>query len=326
MAYKVSLIGAGRIAGIKDLPEGSGEIVYSHSKAIHLHKGFCFSGVYDVNRAKAEELARIWSIPKVSSSIGDLLASSVPDVVIVCSNSDLHYTHVLEVLNSQYRPKLVLVEKPVCSNSSELKKLECLSKETEVAVVVNHTRRFDPGIRECSSRSRAGEFGEFVGGYAAYYGGWFNNGTHIVDTICMFLDSDLSATRVSCGAPGRSGDPCLDVDLLVKKERFSLHSFDENYYQMFEVDFRFSKGRVLLRDFGSELHVEKMVRNSLNERVLQAVEGYPRVALERPLYHAYEYIHRYFQGQLDLLETGAEFSQTKKLMNVMWACSSKVEN
>lgn len=326
MPYKVSLIGAGQIAGIKDTPEETEEIVYTHAKAINLHEAFCFSSVYDVNRAKAEELAKKWFIPNISSSIEDLLVRSGSDVIIVCSNSGLHFAHVMEVVSSPHRPKLILVEKPVCSNSSEFKKLEQICSEVGVAVVINHTRRFDPMIRECSRQARAGEFGEFVEGYAEYYGGWFNNGCHIVDTIFMFLGSDFTASQVSNGAPGRSGDPCLDVELLAKNARFSLHSFDEIHYQLFEVDFKFTRGRVLLRNFGSEIHVEKASVNSLNERVLEAYYGYPRVALMRPLYHAYEYIYQHLEGESDISETGAELSQTRRLMEIIWGCASRAQN
>jgi predicted dehydrogenase len=326
MPLKVAMIGAGKIAGIKDSPDGDRSVVYTHAKAIYLHHDFELRGLHDIDRSKAKAMAGIWSVPLVADSVGDLLEKTKPELVVICSNTDHHYSHLKQTILSPFRPRIVFVEKPVCASINEFDKLVELANQFHVKVLVNHTRRFDSDLAECAQKVRAGHFGELINVSAVYYGGWANNGTHIMDTIHMFIEPRLEIMDVVEGVSGRHGDDCLNVKLRVGAAVINIQSFQEKFYQLFELDFRFRSGRILLRDFGCKLHIERPHVNTIGERVLVAENGYPKKALTKPFLNAYELIHRQIIDKYKLEQTGAELSQTRELMRIIWDCSSRVNN
>ena len=50
----------------------------------------------------------------------------------------------LGILNLNYLPKLIFLEKPVCENLEQLNLLINLSNDKGVKIIANHSRRFDP--------------------------------------------------------------------------------------------------------------------------------------------------------------------------------------
>lgn len=319
--YRVSLIGAGKIAGIKDSStDDKLKHIYTHAKAIHTHAGFAFGGVYDINRSKSTRLAELWSIPFVAASIAELLEQTKPDVVVVCSPTDLHDTHLKEVILGNCRPGLIFVEKPACENSTDFEEISDLAENKGVAILVNHTRRFDPAFIDCASVIKSGELGHLIEATAVYYGGWQNNGTHTVDTIRMFLGDDLSIKEIKPGSPGRPGDDCLDVILENDGAPVIITSFDEAHYQLFEIDFRFAEGRLQIRNFGCEMYLEKRLTNNLGEKVLAGFNGFPKTPLSKPFLHAYSMIYELLEGRCSLSDSGAEMRQTRKTMDIIWEC------
>ena len=319
--YLVSLIGAGNIAGIKDsLIDEKLKHIYTHAKAIHSHAGFAFGGVYDINRSKSTRLAELWSIPFVAASIAELLEQTKPDVVVVCSRTDLHEAHLKEIMLSNFRPRLIFVEKPACESSTDFEEILDLAENKGVDVLVNHTRRFDPDFNDCASVIKSGELGHLIEATAVYYGGWQNNGTHIVDTIRMLIGNDLSIKGIKPGSPGRSGDDCLDVILENNGVPVIITSFDEAHYQLFEFDFRFTQGRLQIRDFGCEMYLEKCLTNNLGEKVLAPFKGFPKKPLSKPFLDAYSMIYEFLEGRCSLTDSGAEMRQTRQTMDIIWEC------
>ena len=84
----------------------------------------------------------------------------------------------------------------------------------------------------------------FSFGHCYYYGGWKNNGAHLIDTLRMFFEVEPVIRSVTPGKPGRPSDPCWDVELSVEGAPIFLQSFDEKYYQLFEMNLFYEFGRV----------------------------------------------------------------------------------
>jgi hypothetical protein len=120
------------------------------------------------------------------------------------------------------------------------------------------------------------------------------------------------------GAPGKPNDPCWNVRLLFDGAPVEVVGFDESHYQLWEIDLRFERGRVALRDFGAQIFVEKMEMNGLGERVLAPLPDSPWAGLQSPLYHAVSAIGRHLHGQEELTASGATLDEADKTMSILW--------
>ena len=251
-SYSVALIGTGRVAGIKDSKDSTSNFIYTHAKAIMCHNSFHLTAVYDANAEKSKNFAQTWSVPFIANSVQDPKISE-PDVVVVSSHTDAHFRQVKELLESSHCPQLIFVEKPICKNINEFNELIELSSFVGVDILVNHTRRFDPVIIKCSEIAKSGRLGQLIYVRSDYYGGWINNCTHIIDTIMMFSLEKLDIIDAYLGANGRGYDFCLDAKLRSASSEIEIKSFDESYYQLFEIEFRYSSGRICLRNLVTTL-------------------------------------------------------------------------
>ena len=58
MIYRVSIIGAGKIAAFYDTPQS--EMILTHAHTISISEEFLLSGFYDTSKKQAIKAAKIW--------------------------------------------------------------------------------------------------------------------------------------------------------------------------------------------------------------------------------------------------------------------------
>lgn len=320
--YPVAIVGCGRIAGLYDNPHDQ-DPVSSHAQAYHRHPAFRLAAVCDPHVERLATFQRAWAVPRAYTSLADLLKHEQPAVVSLCSQTEHHFPQLSHLLEASRQIPVVFVEKPVCQRQREWLRLRELARQaSEVAVLVNHTRRFDPCHKALSVLIRSGQLGRLVHGRCDYYGGWLNNGTHLVDTLRMLI-GDLVVDRVALGPPGRPGDPCLDVRLLADGASIDLFGCDEAYYQFFEMDLRFEGGRIQVRNFGEEVIVERAEMNAVGERVLTPLKDFPMHGMEAPLFHAVDAIAKHLRGEGALDASGATLLQAGDTMSLIWKAADR---
>lgn len=125
------------------------------------------------------------------------------DIITVAVNEDNHLEECLKAI--EYKPRLVILEKPVALNSEEAEKIRAKALEFGVPVMVNHERRFAKDyLSVVSLIEQIGEIqsvaGELDSGLRIY-GEEFekdgtysllHDGTHLVDIIQFLLNPALS--------------------------------------------------------------------------------------------------------------------------------------
>jgi predicted dehydrogenase len=320
--WTAAIIGCGRIAGLVDRPAADGP-VSTHAQAWRRRPDFSLAAVCDPCADRVRTFREAWGVAIGVGTIDALLEAGPFDVVSVCSGTAEHFDHVRRLLADPRGPRVVFAEKPVCTTPQELADLFA----TEAAsggrmVLVNHTRRFDPAHRHVAALVRSGVLGPFAEGRADYYGGWLHNGSHLVDTLRMCFDH-IEVDRAEVGAPGKPGDPCLEVRLLAGGGSIDLHGVDETCYQLFDIDLRFACGRVQLRQFGEQLVVEQVAVNAIAERYLAPVPGAPWRGLDSPLRAAVDSIAGHLDGRNDLATNGATLADAAKTMKVLWQAAAR---
>lgn len=315
--WQVGIVGCGRIAGALEQPSRSGP-VRTHAQAYHRHHRFRLAACVNPTEESLKRFREKWKIPRGYRQLAAMLEEEQLDVITLCSPSEFHASQGLEILASARRPRVLFLEKPVCLQPEEAPSLLRQAQACGVPVMVNHSRRFDPAHRTLRKRIRSGAFGELVQARCLYYGGWLNNGTHLVDTLRMLLPRQLDLVSSRWAGQGRGQDANLEVDLRAGPAPVEIRPFDENRYQLFELDLCFEQGRVRLLETGFQLWAQKVRVNGWGERVLSPLPGFPRKGLVSPLAQAAGAVAEILDGKSQASDWGADLPSALETMQLVW--------
>ncbi len=131
---KVGVIGCGRIAQTRHLPE------YAARKDVEV------VGVFDQNSARAEEVAKQFGAQAYSSA-EELIADKQIDAVSICTANE---THAELAIASLRAGKHVLCEKPMGTTLEECEAMAAASRETGNQLMIDQNKR----IAAAHSRAR----------------------------------------------------------------------------------------------------------------------------------------------------------------------------
>jgi predicted dehydrogenase len=193
---------------------GCGVIGRTHAAAVRELPELLVTALID-EVAEASEALAAWieqdgtPRPATFRTLGEALAGSAVDLVIIATPSGLHIEQALEVLEAG---KHVVIEKPLDVNLDRANEILAAAADAEakglVASVISQ-HRFDPASRAVDEARRAGRFGRLTSAIASvswwrsqgYYdsGAWrgtwamdgggavMNQGVHTVDLLLWFL-------------------------------------------------------------------------------------------------------------------------------------------
>ncbi len=129
------------------------------------------------------------------------------DIITVAVNEDNHLEECIKAI--EYKPRLVILEKPVALNSEEAEKIRAKAVECGVPVMVNHERRFAKDyLSAIKLIEQIGEIQSVVGELDSglrIYGEEFekdgtysllHDGTHLVDIVQYLFQCSLQKPRV----------------------------------------------------------------------------------------------------------------------------------
>jgi len=319
-AYRVGILGTGRMAGLHAVDE-TGTFFPAHAPALRAAGGFELAGAYDPDASRLAAFVEAWGGAPCESP-AELLTRHTPALVVIAAPDAAHVSLANQVLTSPYRPRLLVIEKPPCVDRIGLEALVRAADDSpETKVLVNLTRRFDAGHLAVAEAVAARSFGTPVDVTATYYGGWLHNGIHAVDTVRMLLGSDLRLYSAVTGAAGRAGDPCRDVVLVcpeVPGLRVALRGFDESAFQLFEIELRFSDGRIRIEDFGRHIAAERVVLTPEGDRELRPSDDFRSAEQCAPALSLYRACGRYLRTGDDAELRGAGLASVSRTMEILF--------
>ncbi len=193
-------------------------------------------------------------------------------------------------------------------------------------IFVNHTYRFNSGLAEVRNITKRRQFGDIILIRAVYYGGLLHNGVHVIDTLRMITDSEFKIITAKIGTDNNLDDPCIDAELSSSthtKVRIFLESFQEKYYQLYEMEIRFEKGRIRIMDFGKDISIDKVIINQSGEKELKF---YKKIAIPKnklPSVNASNQIEGYFIKEDTTLISEIGIEQAGKTMMTLWKLREK---
>ena len=145
--FNVAIIGCGKIS------EKHADILVS-KKIKHLK----LVAAYDIKKNIAELFAKKYKI-KYFNNIHKLLSSVKIDLVVICSDSGSHYKNAL--IASKYKKDLI-IEKPICLDINQAKKIIKIYKKNKNRLFVVMQNRFNPAAKLLKETIKKKLFGKIT--------------------------------------------------------------------------------------------------------------------------------------------------------------------
>jgi predicted dehydrogenase len=173
--YNVAIYGAGNKGALADAPGTGNEHKFlSYAHAVNVHRDFQLCRFIDILPEMKEQADRIWK-PADSDRI---------DVVIIATPDEAHFEHLFRAV--ELKPKLVICEKPLCTNIWQAEYIVNLYKEKNIPILVDYTRRFIHEFQIFKQKIDDGITGKFLKGYLYFNRGWEHTASHFIDLVLWF--------------------------------------------------------------------------------------------------------------------------------------------
>jgi len=142
----VGVIGCGKIAQVRNLPE------------YHDHREANIAAVFDLDKTRADEMARKYGA-KSYNSYQELLADPSIDAVSVCTANATHCEITVAALEAG---KHVLCEKPMATTLEECERMVEAAERTGKFLMVGHNQRLAKAHVVARNLIEAGEIGKIL--------------------------------------------------------------------------------------------------------------------------------------------------------------------
>lgn len=167
----------------------------SHAAAYHHHPRTEVVGVCDIRQEALDDFKKdwqdVWPDMHYYTDYREMLEKAKPDLVSVVTPDHLHADITVDAANSG--AKAILCEKPIATSLGDVDRMIAAIEATDVILSVEHTRRWYPSYHAARERIRSGEIGPLRGivvNLLSRRSMLFRNGTHMLDMICFFAESD----------------------------------------------------------------------------------------------------------------------------------------
>lgn len=198
-SYKAVIIGLTGIGARRPAEDDQvplyGAMPRSHAAAYHRHPQTEVVGVCDIRQEALDgfrqEWQDVWPAMHYYSDYRAMLEQEQPDIVSVVTPDHLHADITVAAAESSARA--ILCEKPIATTLADADRMIAAAVANDVLLSIEHTRRWAPNFQAARTVVRSGELGALRGITANLYSPramLFRNGTHMVDTICFFAESE----------------------------------------------------------------------------------------------------------------------------------------
>jgi predicted dehydrogenase len=250
--YRAALIGCGRI-GVTMEEDPRRVLPATHAGAYQACPRTEFVAVVDVDRDCVDRAARLFPEVRGFTSVDAMLDTVRPDIVSIATPQAQHRSGVEACARGGVRA--VVCEKPIADSLDDARAMIEACAKSRTLLLINHTRRFDPVIRQLRDRIAAGALGEITQATAYYTAGVFNSGTHMVDLMRFFLGD--AAWVIALGNPAVTcppGDFSADALLgFTSGARAALQVQEVKDYAIFTLRLHGRAGTAVIDRFGFEM-------------------------------------------------------------------------
>ena len=251
--YNIVLVGAGSIGADKpdelDSPETEFPLTHAHDLYnLHREKKINWLGIVDINPGRLLMATLKWNCHGFNSI--DEIKENV-DIFVVAVPTNLHAEIIAKIIDFEYKPKIIIVEKPFCRDVPQASIISDGAKSKGIKIIVNYTRRF---IKEYKQIETFLKLTNVYHAKLTYGRGMIREACHAIDLFNWWF-GDLLYGKIldDFGIPDYSkGDMTYPAFLSYRCcPSIFLCPVDSRKYCIFEIDILTEKGRMLLSESGS---------------------------------------------------------------------------
>jgi len=239
-SMRAAVVGAGSIGARLDDPETAEPLTHAGG---YKAAGFDLVAFADCNEQARAQAAR-WGCA-FYRDLDEMMRVRRPDVLSFAVPTSERPALLQQVL--EYRPRVVVAEKPLAPSSAEGAQIVAAYRNAGVPLIVNYTRRFTP----LWQRMRGADA---MCGMIRYAKGVRHNGTHAIDLCRMLFGECLESRPLGKKYDYWPDDPT--VTAFLKFERCPdvyLQALDERCFTLFEVDIITVSSRIVVDSDGGRL-------------------------------------------------------------------------
>jgi predicted dehydrogenase len=252
---RVAIVGCGKIGSWLD-EQGSADAVLSHAGAYQRSGLIRLVALCDTDKDRLAECGLRRDVSALYVDYRTMLQSERIDILSICTPT----TQRLPILEAALESgiKVIFCEKPIAHGLEEARQMRLLANQHDAVVVINYSRRWDPGIHETAQLIKAGRIGQIQHITAYYDKGILNNGSHIIDLLNLFFGLPFRVKALRVIDDGYSSlDPTLDCVLEYEVESRHLPVYlvtsDYRHFSLFEIDIMGTAGRIRIAEKGQEI-------------------------------------------------------------------------
>ncbi|MDX1959341.1 MAG: Gfo/Idh/MocA family oxidoreductase [Leptospiraceae bacterium] len=322
MKLKTLLLGLGRIASklekdpLRYHPCTHAGVILNSK----LSKNFQLLAAFDPDQDRIQEFISDWNLKpnKFQTNIKQISNMSF-DFAVIASDSKSHFENIEFCAKNgiQY----ILVEKPICMNQEELKKINNLVKKFHLKLWVNHERRYHPIYRFVKEKIDSGEFGKIKtikasvltsshapGNAFTDAGPLLHDGTHAIDYIDYLIGKQPNKIHYK-KMFRRKKTESESRAIITMEYPESIFVFleaggERNYFQ-YEVDIETTRGRFVLSNDGHRFYLSTESKLYKGFRSLEMID-LPKFKTMNPWLYIYQEIIDNYLGKTNSITGSLE--------------------
>lgn len=306
MTYSALVVGLGSIGMETDLGLDPERFVFSHCRALSQHPAYKLAGAVDVDERRRVSFEAHFHRPAFAD-VGSALRALSPEVVVIAVPTKAHGGVLREILDLG-RPLAVLCEKPLSLDLVEAREIVAACDATGTRLYVNYIRHSDPGVEDVRRRISDGRIETPVKGVAWYSKGLFNNGSHFVELLGIWLGRVQGFEVVDKGRSWNADDPEPDVVLSFERGRIHFLAAREEAFSHYGVELLSPSGRLRYDAGGEVVTWQQVVENDSfpGYRMLDPTGERLPVGLDRIQWHVVDQMHADLEGRPSAVCSGRQ--------------------
>ena len=196
--YRVGIVGLRGIGAKRpeDPPHPFEDVIgASHAASLSRFPNVEVAGYCDLVGELLEDFKGDWSDtwPNANAytDYKEMLAKEGLDILTITTSDHRHTDIAVDGVRAGV--KGIFCEKPLATSIEDADRMIRAAEENGVVLTVDHTRRFRPLLHKIRDTIRSGAIGALSTIVVTHTGAramLFRNGTHIIDGICFFADSE----------------------------------------------------------------------------------------------------------------------------------------
>jgi len=254
--FSAAIIGLGKVGQGYDYDYDHVDDSYikTHATGFSFHGAFDLVAAVDPDVLQCKRFEGKFKCPAYQD-VQTMLSLHHPQVISISTPTNLHYQVFQEIVNN--KPEAVLCEKPISDSLKNARHMLELAEENECALLVNYTRRFDPGVILLKKTIQNGEIGEIYKGTAWYSKGFLNNGSHFVDLLVFLFGGVKEIKVIDRGRRWDGQDPEPDVYIRFGDTAVFFLAAREECFSLFDLELVGTKGMIRYTEGGASIEVRQ---------------------------------------------------------------------